>query len=112
MRVNEFVVVPVSVICGLCQRPYEISLRLPADVDVSKPPSFTCRTCSGTARVGAPLGTDRREWIRTCAAAGWKCVVCNREVDFESVTNIDGRPACDRCRWRAYRADRIERDAA
>lgn len=111
----ELAVVPLELKCGLCQRDYHVVLRLPADVSVSKTPTFTCRNCMGISGVGAPVGMDRLEWIARCAAAGWQCTLCKRAVDFDSVTHVDGKPACERCRGRAYRGlpmVQIDQDAA
>lgn len=109
----ELAFVPLSLTCGLCRRNYEIVLHLPDDVRVNETPTFTCRNCTGTSSFGKPMDMDRQEWIARCAAAGWQCTVCKRAVDFDTVTHVDGKPACDRCRWRSYRnIVRIDQDAA
>lgn len=112
MKMFELVVIPLALTCGLCRRDYEIVLRLPDDVRVTTP-TFTCRNCTNTSSFGKPIDIDRREWIARCAAAGWQCTGCGCALDFDTVTHVDGKPACDRCRGRAYRTGRfIDRDAA
>lgn len=111
----ELEIVPLALTCGVCQRVYEVILRLPDDVRVNEMPSFTCRNCTGIATFGKPMGMDRLEWIARCAAAGWQCTLCKLAVDFDTVTHVDGKPACDRCRGRAYRGLpilRFDQDAA
>jgi hypothetical protein len=114
VKMFELVNVPLLLTCGVCRRDYEIVLRLPDDVRVNTP-TFTCRNCTSTASFGKPMGMDRLEWIARCAAAGWKCTLCKRAVGFDTVTHVDDKPACDRCRGRAYRGlpiVRIDQDAA
>lgn len=99
---------PVSLTCGICRRDYWRVLNLPNDLQVDGPLPFSCSNCNhDQRRYGAPEGMPTQDWIRRVAAAGWRCSSCGRPLDFHTVRQIDGAPACSRCRDRAYRSAKL-----
>lgn len=95
---------PISLTCAVCLRDYWRILNLPDDLQVDGPLPFSCANCNNEQhRYGAPQGMDTQAWIRCVAQAGWRCTRCARAVDFYSVRQLDGQPACSRCRDQAYR---------
>jgi hypothetical protein len=95
---------PITLNCSTCLRDYARILNLPNDCIVSKHPPFSCAPCTGGERYHAPDGMSVREWIAALAGMGWRCGACGVLLDVDSVRNLNGAPACARCRGRARMA--------
>ena len=95
---------PITLRCYVCRQEHPRTLNLPDEVTVRGMPHFSCARCNGGDRYHAPDNMDASVWIEKIAGLGWRCAVCNRSLDLESVREFENLPVCVRCRTHALRS--------